>query len=185
MDAVHAEEQAAKEVILCIERLNKSVTKLDALNKVFSTIVNRKNVQLTLITVLHILKHNLKIDIGMFLKEDAHLCMPLIKCVVYYISSWPGWGKSKGYYTNHISYKQWYKEFQDYLNEKIHHIYANYDKYLTEEPNENEASASVNDKLFQLQLTGPSDNFTYKLSKGKILVINLIYLGSLNCLYQF
>lgn len=166
---VCSEDPTIEEIIACVDRLNKTTSKVDALNKVFSTIVNRKNVQLTMITAVHIFKHNLNVDIDTLIKEKMYLFMPLMKALIYYISSWSGWSKSKSYYTNNLPYKKWYKEFKDFLHEKIHYLYDNYEQYLvTQDSNAIQQTSTDSAKThYILQLFTNKDNFNCVIQNGK------------------
>lgn len=167
MDVTFKENLSLADMAECYQRLQKSQSKVDALNKVFSTIVNRKNVQLTMITAMHILKFNLDIDLGKLFKEKQFLIPPLIKALIYYTSSWPGWSKSKAYYSGKYSYKRWYSQFKRFLFEKLQWLEQNYSQFLPEEPKSEESLVPEDNVQYELQLFIRKDNLSYTLKDGK------------------
>lgn len=154
------------EIAECVKKLDKNVAKVDALKRVFSAIVDRKNVQLTMITAIHILKHNLDSDLTTLIKEKKNLILPLVKSLIYYISCWPGWAKSKEYYSNQLTYKKWYNEFENYLQYKIKALLNNYEKYVSKE-SANVGNILSEDSNYQLLLHTNNDNLSYHLRGGK------------------
>ncbi|XP_056648104.1 uncharacterized protein LOC130452708 [Diorhabda sublineata] len=128
----------------------------NALRKCFQALVDRKHVKLDISVLSLILKYELLVDLD-GLSPDLSSALPYM--LVFYIRNWPGWQKSKEYYSGKLNFRDWFTKFREYimfrLNYLIHHGYAAVLNSITEERKDEFKKKSNNfvDKEVQTELS--------------------------------
>lgn len=100
----------------------KETLKSSILRKCFTAIVDRKQVDLDIKELHRILKDELFIPVET-LQERLVSVLPFM--LVFYIKSWPGWQKSKEYYSGKLNFREWFDKFRQYVVVKINYIIKN------------------------------------------------------------
>lgn len=92
------------------------------LKKCFSALVDRKQVNLELDVLKLMLKHELQINTDV-LDENLSSVLPLM--LALYIKNWPGWQRSKGYYSGKLNFKDWFEKFRQYIVVRLNYLIKN------------------------------------------------------------
>ncbi|CAG9853584.1 unnamed protein product [Phyllotreta striolata] len=108
----------------------KQIQKNSALKKCFQAIVDRKKVNINMLTLKKMLEHELRLDMRS-VQKDLKSILPLM--LVIYIRNWPGWQRSVDYFTGNLTFRDWFVKFRHYVTLKLHSIICNgYKKALEE-----------------------------------------------------
>lgn len=92
------------------------------LKKCFSALVDRKQVNLELDVLKLMLKHELQINTDT-LDENLSSVLPLM--LALYIKNWPGWQRSKEYYSGKLNFKDWFEKFRQYIVVRLNYLIKN------------------------------------------------------------
>ncbi|XP_023013957.1 uncharacterized protein [Leptinotarsa decemlineata] len=130
-----------------METHKKENPKSSGLRKCFAALVDRKQVNLDLDVLVLMLKHELLVNLDTLDKNLSQI-MPFM--LVFYIRNWPGWQRSKEYYSGKLSFRDWYEKFRQYIVVRMNFLIKNgynqaLDMIRTEKKEENE-SRNLNKK---------------------------------------
>lgn len=89
------------------------------LKKGFSALVDRKQVNLELDVLRLMLKHELQINTDA-LDENLSSVLPFM--LALYIKNWPGWQRSKEYYSGKLNFKDWFEKFRQYIVVRLNYL---------------------------------------------------------------
>lgn len=92
------------------------------LKKCFSALVDRKQVNLELDVLKLMLKHELQINTDIL---DDNLSSVLPFMLALYIKNWPGWQRSKEYYSGKLNFKDWFEKFRQYIVVRLNYLIKN------------------------------------------------------------
>lgn len=92
------------------------------LKKCFSALVDRKQVNLELEVLKLMLKHELQINTDI-LDENLSAVLPFM--LALYIKNWPGWQRSKEYYSGKLNFKDWFEKFRQYIVVRLNYLIKN------------------------------------------------------------
>lgn len=92
------------------------------LKKCFSALVDRKQVNLELDVLKLMLKHELQINTEI-LDENLSSVLPFM--LALYIKNWPGWQRSKEYYSGKLNFKDWFEKFRQYIVVRLNFLIKN------------------------------------------------------------
>lgn len=92
------------------------------LKKCFSALVDRKQVNLELDVLKLMLKHELQINTD---NLDDNLSSVLPFMLALYIKNWPGWQRSKEYYSGQLNFKDWFEKFRQYIVVRLNYLIKN------------------------------------------------------------
>lgn len=92
------------------------------LKKCFSALVDRKQVNLELDVLKLMLKHELQINTET-LDENLSSVLPFM--LALYIKNWPGWQRSKEYYSGKLNFKDWFEKFRQYIVVRLNYLIKN------------------------------------------------------------
>lgn len=125
--------------------------KSTGLKKCFCALVDRKQVNLELDVLKLMLKHELLINTDV-LDENLSSVLPIM--LALYIKNWPGWQRSKEYYSGKLNFKDWFEKFRQYIVLRLKNIikngYNNAIELLREEVKK-EKSGSTKDVILKEQ----------------------------------
>lgn len=97
-------------------------SKYAGLKKCFDALVKRKQVDLDIVVIELLLKNEL--GIGTDLNNDA-LKGILPYMFIFYVKSWPGWLRSKEYFSGKLNYKDWFEKFRQFIVVKMNFLIKN------------------------------------------------------------
>ncbi|CAH0564828.1 unnamed protein product [Brassicogethes aeneus] len=89
---------------------------------IFKDILSNKKIKLELSTISKIIKEDLSINLDDLSQNIKDV---LLRMIIVYIRSWPGWGKSSDFFDGVLSLEEWFKRFKEYLNYKLKYIIKN------------------------------------------------------------
>nr|CAI5835731.1 unnamed protein product [Callosobruchus analis] len=98
------------------------LTKNSILRKCFLCLVDRKVLNLDVEVLNTILSNELAMNLDI-LENDLAEILPYM--LAYYIKYWPGWQRSKEYYSGKLHFKDWYDKFRQYIVIKINYAIRN------------------------------------------------------------
>ncbi|KAJ8948105.1 hypothetical protein NQ318_008458 [Aromia moschata] len=94
------------------DRNKKDSVRNNGLKKCFAALVDRKQVNLDEDVLKLMLKKELQINLDA-LDENLSSVLPIM--LVTYMKAWPGWQRSKEYYSGKLNFKDWYDKFRQYI----------------------------------------------------------------------
>lgn len=104
--------------------------KSTGLKKCFTALVDRKQVNLDVDVLNLMLKKELQINLDALDKNLAEV-LPIM--LVMYMKSWPGWQRSKEYFSGKLNFKEWYEKFRQYIVVRLNYLIKNgYNSVLEE-----------------------------------------------------
>ncbi|VEN45423.1 unnamed protein product [Callosobruchus maculatus] len=92
------------------------------LRKCFLCLVDRKVLNLDVDVLNTILSNELYMNLEVLEPNLAEI-LPLM--LAYYIKYWPGWQRSREYYSGKLHFKNWYDKFKQYIAIKINYAIRN------------------------------------------------------------
>ncbi|CAH1998046.1 unnamed protein product [Acanthoscelides obtectus] len=98
------------------------IPKNGLLRKCFLSLVDRKILYLEIEELNTILNNELMMNTKN-LDSDLTDVLPYILC--YYIKHWPGWQRSKEYFSGKLHFKDWYDKFKQYIVLKMNYAIRN------------------------------------------------------------
>lgn len=104
------------------ESLKVNREKTNGLKKCFSALVDRKQVNLEEDVLKLMLKYELQINME---SVDSALSSVLPIMLAFYIKNWPGWQRSKEYYSGKINFKDWFDKFKQYIVLRLNYLIKN------------------------------------------------------------
>ncbi|KAG5895527.1 hypothetical protein JTB14_010671 [Gonioctena quinquepunctata] len=107
---------------MATEAPKKDNPKNSGLKKTFTALVDRKQVNLDLEVLKLMLKHELLVNMDS-LDENLSSLMPFM--LVSYIKNWPGWQRSKEYYSGKLNFREWYEKFRQYIVVRLNFLIKN------------------------------------------------------------
>lgn len=115
---------------MATERSKKDLQRNSALRKCFQALVDRKQVNITMDTIKLMLKHELQINLDAF-DENLQNVLPFM--LIVNIRNWPGWQKSKEYYSGKLNFREWFLKFRQYIILRLSFIIKNGYKEVMDE----------------------------------------------------
>ncbi|KAJ8926025.1 hypothetical protein NQ315_009880 [Exocentrus adspersus] len=100
----------------------KREQKSTGLKKCFTALVDRKQVNLDLDVLNLMLKKELLINLDGLDKNLADV-LPIM--LVMYMKSWPGWQRSKEYFSGKLNFREWYEKFHQYIMVRLNFLVKN------------------------------------------------------------
>lgn len=98
---------------------NSKVKNSSGLRKCFQALVDRKQVNLDMSLLTLILKCELDVDLD-GLHPNLSSALPYM--LIFYIRNWPGWQKSKEYYSGKLDFREWFSKFRQYIILKLNYL---------------------------------------------------------------
>lgn len=92
------------------------------LKKCFTALVDRKQVNLDIDVLNLMLKKELQINLDVL---DKNLAEVLPVMLVMYMKSWPGWQRSKEYFSGKLNFKEWFEKFRQYIVVRLNYLIKN------------------------------------------------------------
>ncbi|XP_018563392.1 uncharacterized protein LOC108905101 [Anoplophora glabripennis] len=96
--------------------------KSTGLKKCFTALVDRKQVNLDIDVLNLMLKKELLINLDVL---DKNLAEVLPVMLVMYMKTWPGWQRSKEYFSGKLNFKDWYEKFRQYIVVRLNYLIKN------------------------------------------------------------
>ncbi|XP_050314386.1 uncharacterized protein LOC126748897 [Anthonomus grandis grandis] len=116
MSAQYSQKQDTINKSILEAAKKKDASKNNGLRQCFGALVDRKQVSLELDVLRLMIRKEMGIHIDKLEPELGNLLPYLL---VYYIKNWPGWQKSKDYYSGKILFKTWYDKFHKFITFKL------------------------------------------------------------------
>ncbi|CAG9821152.1 unnamed protein product [Phaedon cochleariae] len=98
------------------------IQKNSGLKKCFSALVDRKQVNLDIDVLRLMLKHELLVNVEA-LDDNLSSIMPFM--LVLYIRNWPGWQRSKEYYSGKLNFREWFEKFRQFIVVRLNFLIKN------------------------------------------------------------
>ncbi|KAJ8931590.1 hypothetical protein NQ314_015452 [Rhamnusium bicolor] len=104
------------------DQIKKDNVKNAGLKKCFTALVDRKQINLDVEVLRLMLRKELQINLDTL---DEHLASVMPLMLVVYMKSWPGWQRSKEYFSGKLNFKEWYEKFRQYIVLRLNFLIKN------------------------------------------------------------